>query len=161
VLALSRLFKYEFQFRADATFERIFDETLAGMAKDKDLTLADDGAVAIASDEGRLRVALYAQIVKNFVEGYRIAARSLTALLKGPLTPKELGKRGLAIGDRMFLAGEIEKREAVSRPVLENAFGSFVDQGYLARSDGKLSLTASYVTADAVRTIEAKITAFL
>ncbi|MDB4998421.1 MAG: plsB [Myxococcaceae bacterium] len=161
VLALSRLFKYEFQFRADATFERIFDETLAGMAKDQDITLAADGAVAIASDEARVRVVLYAQIVKNFVEGYRIAARSLAALSKGPLTPKELGKRGLATGDRMFLAGEIVKREAVSRPVLENAYGSFVDQGYLARNEGKLSLTESYVSSDAVRTIEAKISAFL
>jgi glycerol-3-phosphate O-acyltransferase len=61
----------------------------------------------------------------------------------------------------MFLSGEIEKREAVSRPVLENAFSSFVDQGYLARNEGKLSLTESYVTAEAARTIEAKISAFL
>ena len=44
----------------------------------------------------------------------------------------------------MFLAGEIARREAVSRPLLENAYASFVDQGYLARVDGKLALTPSY-----------------
>jgi glycerol-3-phosphate O-acyltransferase len=57
----------------------------------------------------------------------------------------------------MFLAGEIERREAVSRPVLENAMNAFVEQGYLQRKDGKLLLTESYASADAVRTIEARI----
>ncbi len=34
VQALSRLFKYEFTFRADATFDRIFDDTIAEMVGD-------------------------------------------------------------------------------------------------------------------------------
>ena len=49
----------------------------------------------------------------------------------------------------MFLAGEIARREAVSRPLLENAYASFVDQGYLARaSGGKIALTESYATPE-------------
>jgi hypothetical protein len=36
----------------------------------------------------------------------------------------------------MFLAGEIERREAVSKPTLENAFQSFIDQGLLLNRDG-------------------------
>jgi hypothetical protein len=59
----------------------------------------------------------------------------------------------------MFLAGDLRRREAISRPVLENAYGSFVDQGYLARVDGKLALTPSYASAGAVATIEARIVA--
>jgi hypothetical protein len=73
------------------------------------------------------------------------------------LTQKDLVKRTITAGERMFLAGEIARREAVSRPVLENAYASFVDQGYLAKSEGKLYLTASYATPSAVRTIEARI----
>ena len=60
----------------------------------------------------------------------------------------------------MFLAGDIERREAVSRPVIENAFASFVDQGYLTRGDGKFSLPESYANATTVRTIEAKLSGF-
>jgi glycerol-3-phosphate O-acyltransferase len=159
VRALSRLFKYEFQFRADATFDQIFDETIDAMIADREIAREADG-VTLASDEGRARVVLYAQIVRNFVEGYRIAARSL-GTIKGPIAPKDLTNRALGTGERMFLAGEIERREAVSRPVIENAFAAFVDQGYLGRIDGKLSLAESYANPATVRTIESRIAGFL
>jgi glycerol-3-phosphate O-acyltransferase len=161
VRALSRLFKYEFQFRADAPFEQIFDETIDAMVGDRELT-RQWGTLSLATGEDeRANVVLYAQVVRNFVEGYRIAARALGPLLKGPLLPKDLQKRALAVGDRMFLAGEIERCEAVSRPLFENAHGAFVDQGYLTREDGKLALAESYDTQAAVRTIEARIAGFL
>ena len=81
--------------------------------------------------------------------------------LKGPLAPKDLAKRAMTVGERMFLAGELDGREAVSRPVVENAFLAFVDQGYLARNDGKYVLPESYATAEAVKTIEARIASYL
>jgi glycerol-3-phosphate O-acyltransferase len=160
VLALSRLFKHEFQFRADATFDQIFDEEVRAMAADGEVERIGD-AVAPAGDKGSAQLALYAGILKNFVEGYRVAARGLAALLKGPLALKDLVKRSIATGERMFLAGEIERREAVSRAVLEAAYASFADQGYVNRIDGKLALPDSYDNATAVKTIETKVAAFL
>jgi glycerol-3-phosphate O-acyltransferase len=65
----------------------------------------------------------------------------------------------MTTGERMFLAGEIARREAVSRPMVENAYASFVDQGYLAKSGGKFALPESYASASAVRTIETRIEA--
>jgi glycerol-3-phosphate O-acyltransferase len=165
VLALSRLFKHEFTFRADARFETIFDEEVAAMETDGELTLATvevgegAGALVPKGDDGRAQIELYARLVENFVDGYRIAARGLGALLKGPLALKDVVKRAIPTGERMFLAGEIARREAVSRPLLENAYASFVDQGYLSRSNGKLALTESYATQGAVGTIEARIAA--
>ena len=50
VLALSRLFKHEFTFRADARFETIFDEEVAAMESDGELVRA---AVEAASTELR------------------------------------------------------------------------------------------------------------
>jgi glycerol-3-phosphate O-acyltransferase len=158
--ALSRLFKYEFQFRADAPFEQIFDQTLDAMIRDGELTRR--GAVIdLGEGEGRERVIFYASTIRNFVEGYRIAARGLAPLLRGPLPAKDLVKRAIVLGGRMFLAGDIERREAVSRPLFENAFGAFTDQGYVSRTEGKLALSESYDTAAAVRTIEAKVAGFL
>ena len=165
VLALSRLFKHEFTFRADARFETIFDEEVAAMESDGELVRAaveageSAGALVPRGDDGRAQIELYARLLENFVDGYRIAARGLGALLKGPLALKDVVKRAIPTGERMFLAGEIARREAVSRPLLENAYASFVDQGYLSRNGGKLALTESYATQSAVGTIEARIAA--
>ncbi|MEO8876360.1 MAG: 1-acyl-sn-glycerol-3-phosphate acyltransferase [Polyangiaceae bacterium] len=156
VQALSRLFKYEFQFRADAPFSQIFKDTLETMKADGEIE-RDENGVRIGAARHGDRVRLYARVVKNFLEGYRVAARSLAALLRGPLTPKDLAKRAIATGERMFLAAEITRREAISRPLFDSAFSSFVDQGYLTRREGKLVLAASYNTAETLRTIEARI----
>ncbi|MBX3185606.1 MAG: 1-acyl-sn-glycerol-3-phosphate acyltransferase [Labilithrix sp.] len=161
VQGLSRLLKYELQFRADATFETIFTETLAAMEAGGEIVRDGDDVSLASSGEGRERAILHARIVRSFIEGYLVAARSLAALLKGPLAPKDLAKRAITAGERMFLAGELECREAVSRPVIENAFLAFVDQGYLGREDGKYVLPESYATAEAARTIEARIAAYL
>jgi len=160
VHALSRLFKYEFQFRADASFEQIFEETVAAMDRDREL-VREGESIGVRGEDGLAKISLYAEIVRNFVEGYRVAARGLLTLVKGPLPSKDAAKRAIATGERMFLAGEIEKREAISRPVIENAFAAFIDQGYVARIDGKLGLPESYATPSAVRTIESRISGFL
>jgi glycerol-3-phosphate O-acyltransferase len=160
VQALSRLFKHEFLFRADTSFAEIFRETLVGMVHDQELT--DDGTtVEIVPGDGAVQVALYAEIIRSFTESYRIAARGLGALQKGPLTVKEVAKRSIATGERMFLAGDIVRREAVSRTVIENAYSAFADQGYLTRTEGKIALAASYATPEAVKTIEAKVALYL
>jgi glycerol-3-phosphate O-acyltransferase len=165
VLALSRLFKYEFTFRSDAPFETIFDEETAAMEADGELARVvvkpSEGAGALVpkGDEGRTQVDLYARLLDNFLEGYRVAARGLGALLKGPLATKDIVKRAIPAGERMFLAGEIARREAISRPLIENAYASFADQGYLAKKDGKMALTESYASAETVGTIEARIAA--
>jgi glycerol-3-phosphate O-acyltransferase len=162
VQALSRLFKYEFQFRADATFETIFHETLDAMERDGEIARDASGHVCLPRDgEGRERALVHARMIRSFIEGYRVAARALSALLKGGLSPKDLTKRAMATGERMFLAGEIEAREAVMRPIVENALLAFHDQGYLGRDEGDYVLPESYANADAVRTIEARIASYL
>jgi len=42
---------------------------------------------------------------EQFVEAYRIAARCVLVLERGPLGEKELVKKALALGNEMFLAG--------------------------------------------------------
>ena len=54
-------------------------------------------------------------------------------------------------------------RFSINRPFTpeqQNALLAFVDQGYLARTDGKYVLPESYATADAVHTIEARLASF-
>jgi glycerol-3-phosphate O-acyltransferase len=162
VMWLSRLFKYEFQFRADAEFEGIFADTLAAMQAEGALALDGEDVVrperGSDDEESLLR---YARLLKSFCEAYRMSARGLGALVKGPLAPKDVTKRTLALGERMFLAGELGRREAICRPLVDNALSAFVDMGYLSRGDGKLALPESYASADAVRTIEKRVAAFV
>ncbi|MBM4374886.1 MAG: 1-acyl-sn-glycerol-3-phosphate acyltransferase [Deltaproteobacteria bacterium] len=164
VQALSRLFKLEFMFRADATFDRNFEETIAAMVRDGEVVLEGGGLKAApALDEAQRHdwLGFHAATLRNFVEGYLVAARGLETLLRGKLAKKELVARTLKAGQRMALRGEIERAEAVLRPLLENALESFVEQGYVLRADGSYALTPSFATESGVRAVEARIAAFV
>jgi glycerol-3-phosphate O-acyltransferase len=164
VRSLSRLFKFEFMFRADAPFERIFDETLRDMAATGELDLAG-GAVRLGPGrdglDGRGWIGFYASVIRNFLEGYRIAARAVRVLLRGPLAEKEIVARALRIGEQMFLGAEIERSEALSRPVIENALAALVEQGYLQRVDGKLALAESFRSEESVQAVEGRVAGYL
>lgn len=161
VLSLSRLFKHEFSFPADATFDETFQETLARMTLDGEI-VRDEATVSVRDDQGgRERVEVHARMVQNFLEGYRVAARALGSAIRQPVTARDLAKRALAIGERMHLEGEIGAPEAIAQPLMENAFAAFVDLGYLRRTDGKVVVPESYASAEAVATIEARVAGFL
>jgi glycerol-3-phosphate O-acyltransferase len=70
-------------------------------------------------------------------------------------------KRALSTGNRMFLAGEIERPEAVCKPVIQNAYLALVDEGYLVREDGKLALAESFRKSAAVGAIEGRIAGYM
>jgi glycerol-3-phosphate O-acyltransferase len=164
VQKLSRLFKYEFRFRADAPFDEIFAQTIGALIKSGKVAAEGENLIAgpgVDGWTGREWLEVYASILTNFVEGYRVAARGLSALVKSSLTEKDLIKRMLTIGNRMFYAGEIARREAVSKPLMQNALRSFIDQGYVLQRDGKLELAEAFRNAKAVRAIESRIRGFL
>ena len=164
VQKLSRLFKHEFRFRADASFQQIFADTLGVMERDKELICRGN---MLDLGEGRedwtgdLWLRTYAAIMRNFIESYRIAARGLRLLIKGPMPDKDLLKKTLNVGRRMFLSGDIELAEAVSKPIIHNAFLSFVDEGYLTNSDKKFALTESFSNEQAINTIEGRTEGYL
>ncbi len=161
VQKLSRLFKHEFRFRADAPFAEIFDETLLRMQRAGEVVTDDRGQLSPGPGRlgwsGREWLLTYAAFVRNFLEAYRVAARGLGALLKGPMPERELVRKTLHTGHRMFFTGEVERPEAVSQPTLKNAFASLLDQGVIRNVDGKLELVTP--TAEAVRAAEALVVA--
>jgi glycerol-3-phosphate O-acyltransferase len=143
VQGLSKLFKFEFRFRADAPFEVIFGNTVQAMVTAGELVHEQDSLSDGPGHDGwsgRAWLRTYASILQNFIEGYYVAARALELLEKSPMAEKELTKKALALGQRLFLEGAIERAEAVSKPILQNAFQAFIDHGYLAVRDTKLDL---------------------
>jgi glycerol-3-phosphate O-acyltransferase len=163
VLSLSRLFKLEFMFR-DRSFDQNFEDILAEMARLGELEIAGDlvrPGPGHAGLDGAGWIAFYASVVKNFVESYLVAARAVRVLSRGPLPEKELVTRALRIGEQMFLGAEIERSEAVSGPVIENALLAFVDQGYLRKSADKLALAESFGSEEGAQAVEARISSYL
>ncbi|MGH9443688.1 MAG: 1-acyl-sn-glycerol-3-phosphate acyltransferase, partial [Thermoanaerobaculia bacterium] len=102
VQKLSRLFKHEFRFRADAPFTEIFADTVERMRAVGEVVTDDAGLLAPGPGRlgwsGREWLLTYAAFLRNFLEAYRIAARGLGALLKGPLPERELIRRTLHTG---------------------------------------------------------------
>ena len=163
VRALSRLFKLEFRFRADQPFEAIFAETCRSMAEWQELETSGESFLPGPGHDGfsgREWLELYASIIVSFVEAYRIAARGVLALERGPLAEKELVKKTLALGNEMFLAGEIARREAISKPTLKNAVQAFVEQGFLVHRD-EYALAPEYAAPGQAVGIEATIASYL
>ncbi len=126
VSKLSRLFKYEFMYRADATFDEIFDDALQRMVDAGEVERAGDTLAAV---DGGL-VPIYAHSLRTYFESYRLAALALDKLPgAGEVKRKEWVKQALARGQKLFLSGELELRESICKPKLDNALSALHDLG--------------------------------
>jgi glycerol-3-phosphate O-acyltransferase len=149
----SKLFKHEFRFRADASLDSIFDETLSDLIRVGHIDRTGEH-LDVGRRGGELGGAywlpLYVSIVTAFFEGYLVAARSIERLFGGPRTEKDLVKSGLALGHSMYLSEELSRKEAISKPVLQNAYLALSELGYLRTRSGKLEVQEAYKSRDAL-----------
>jgi glycerol-3-phosphate O-acyltransferase len=102
--------------------------------------------------EGRpgQRVRIYAAMIRSYFEAYWLAARTLSELPAAGLSRKDWVKRALAVGQRLYLAGEIQDRESISKPKLENALLALRDHGILKLSEkGHVEMDADPELRDA------------
>jgi glycerol-3-phosphate O-acyltransferase len=164
VQALSKLFKFEFRFRADAPFEAIFGNTVQAMAAAGEVVRDGDTlAQGLGHDgwSGHTWLRTYSSILQNFIEGYYVAARALELLEKSPMAEKDLVKKALALGHRLFLEGTIERAESVSKTIVQNAFQAFIDHGYLAVRDTKLDLADGTASREAFTAVAENLRAWI
>jgi glycerol-3-phosphate O-acyltransferase len=141
-LWLSRLFKLEFMYRVGAPFDEIFGENLAFLV---DIgALARDGERLLAGREAGT-LAFLAELVRPYLEAYRLAAATALELLAGgrkgePPDRRALVRETLERGRAAFLAGAIALGESVSKATIENAIEWMIAQGLVSERDGKLAL---------------------
>ncbi len=152
-LWLSRLFKLEFVYRVDATFEQIFDETVKFCVELGILEKPQSGTLRPASIAARDRLELMRDLIRDFMEGYWVAAEALEELrAAGELETRELVRRALDRGRAAFLAGGITEPEALSKPTLETAIQAFKELG-LVEAVGEKKIRLS----EAARSDPAKV----
>lgn len=155
---LSRLFKYEFMYRADATFDEIFDDALQTMLDAGEL--ARDGDHVSAADPDRM--AVYARMLRSYFEAYLIAVRQLAAVpAEGEMKKKDWIKQALAQGQKMFLAGEVALAEAVAKPKLQNAIQALHDLGMLRADRESVKAGAALKDDEATGALERRLARYL
>ena len=160
VQQLSRVFKHEFMYRTDATFDEIFQDALRDMVTDGEVEVRDGYAQAT---EGamRLRLSRYAAMLQTFFESYLLALRGAEIVLDGPIPKKDWYKRTLALGQQMYLAGEIERRESLSKLKLETALKALQDYRLIQVNDDTLERGEGVESVADLHALEPKLTGFL
>jgi glycerol-3-phosphate O-acyltransferase len=160
VQQLSRVFKHEFMYRTDATFDEIFQDALRDMTQDGEIELRDGYAKA-AEGAMRQRLERYAAMLQTFFESYLLALRGAEIVLDGPIPRKDWYKRTLALGQQMYLAGEIERRESLSKLKLETALKALQDYRLIQLNDDTLERGDGVESVADLHALEPKLTGFL
>ena len=147
--ALSRLLKLEFMFRVGASFDDIFEENVAFLAR---LGVVEEAGGWLRAGARRGTLDFLADLVRPWVEGYKVAAEAVLAADRdaqgAPLERKALAKGMLEYGRAAYAAGRIALRESVSKATVDNALDWLVQQGALERVEGgRLRLAASWRAA--------------
>lgn len=162
---LATLLRYEFRFGDANGFDEAISDILGTMIEQGELERTDTSSLRPGPGRdgysGHKWLLVYAAMIRNFIESYRIFVRSLRTLLSSSMTEKELLKNALATGSRMYLAGEVERPEAVSKPTFQNAITSFTDQRVLRISRDQVRLSDEHASEAALDEIEAKVATYL
>lgn len=160
VQQLSRLFKHEFIYRTDATFDEIFSATLDDLIEGAEIEVRD-GRVQATEGQTRQRLERYAVMLQTFFESYLLALRGAEIVLDGPIPKKEWYKRTLALGQQMYLAGEIERRESLSKLKLETALKALQDYRLVCVKDEIVERGEGVNAVADLHALEPKLTGFL
>lgn len=115
---ISRLFKFEFIYNVEETYDEAFDKILNRFHLEH---LVDIGDGAFSIPEGaRETIEWFAGILRPFIDGYRILAR--TAISDGcPDERKDIVKSAVRIARKMYAVGDVKLPETISTFILTNA----------------------------------------
>jgi glycerol-3-phosphate O-acyltransferase len=138
-LFLSRLFKLEFIYRVGTPFEIIFAETVDRLVT-AGVLLRKDGTLVPPDAQARGKLEFLADIIRDYLQSYLLAALTLEDLASGPMDRKAFLRAALETGRMEFLQGRLDAAEAISRTTLENAVAWLLEQEMVVERDRKLVL---------------------
>lgn len=162
---LAALLQFEFRIPAGTQLRQVFDATLLEFVELDILRIADDGSFQLGpasmGQSATQWLTMLSAIIVNYVEGYRIAARALSAVRENPLSEREFVKRALTVGQRMYFAGEITRREAASKPIIVNALLAFAASKTVTLHSEQVALDGAPRSQQVVDQLEERLKAFL
>jgi glycerol-3-phosphate O-acyltransferase len=161
---LRQLFLHEFRLGTKDEADQAFEQTLTEFSE-LGLIIRDEDKLTLGDPQSDLPaekwLMLLSEILVNYLEGYRVAARTVSLVIEQSLPMKEFFKRALATGNRMFFAGEIMRREAITKPILQNALTTFADQRLVDLRGEKVKAVDAGATQTAILALEARLVLYL
>jgi glycerol-3-phosphate O-acyltransferase len=124
----SQLLKRELIFRPGKGFDRAFAETVAWLERQELVGASGDRLEVLPA--GREWLPILAGLTGSTLDAYGLVVRAaILADDKGRKDKKTLVSRAFALGERSLLLGELERAEALSRPVLDAAWDTLREVG--------------------------------
>jgi glycerol-3-phosphate O-acyltransferase len=160
-LFLSRVFKLEFIFQVGVSFEALFDGTAGALERMGLIDRSAQGIGVAPEAHAAPELAFVADLARDFIEGYFIAAVALKDALATGCDRKGFGKLALEVGRAEYLAGRISAPESLSRTTMENALAYFLDVGLVVEADRKLQLGPNAGGAASVEALAAQLRRFV
>jgi glycerol-3-phosphate O-acyltransferase len=164
VKTLSRLFKHEFLFRTDISFEETLRQATSVLVSEKLIT-GDEQQGFRASPKGTPWLSFFRGLVLNFFESALTVTLALEDLAARPLPEKEFLKLVRNRGERLYLTGEIRRREAALALNYQNALASLRSRSVVQQEDAKgkplLSLSEPYRAPSARQALLDELSAYL
>jgi glycerol-3-phosphate O-acyltransferase len=163
---LASLFQFEFRVPSTEQIARVYAATVAEFL---DLGIIEPtthpgtyqlGHTSPSAESGQW-LNLLSAIIVNYIEGYRIAARALAVTIDGPMSERDFVKRALTIGQRMYFAGEVTRREACSKPIILNALLAFAASKRVTLQSEQVGLDEEQRSQAAVDALEDSLKGFL
>jgi glycerol-3-phosphate O-acyltransferase len=159
VRKLSRLFKYDFMYRADTDFDEIFRDALDDMLRAGEVERFVDRIRPADGAAGEV-VRVYAVMIRSYFESYMLAAKGVAAMSAEGASKKDWLKRTLSMGQRLYLSGDLQDRESIAKPKLETALLALKDHG-LVNINAKGGLEPGEADSTAVETFVSQLKHYL
>jgi len=161
-LFLSRLFKVEFIYRVNTTFDTIFAETVERLVR-MGLLLHEGDVLRVAPEpHAQPELEFLADLLRDYLEAYLLATMTLNDVASGVVEDRKgFSKLALETGRAEYHAGRITAAESLAKVTLENAIAYLLDQKQLVEEDKKLKLGPQAADADARRQLADSIREYL
>ncbi|NTX40697.1 1-acyl-sn-glycerol-3-phosphate acyltransferase [Myxococcus sp. CA033] len=161
-LFLSRLFKVEFIYRVNTTFDTIFAETVERLVR-MGLVINEGDSLRVAPEpHAQPELEFLADLLRDYLEAYLLAAMTLNDVANGVAEDRKAFIRlALETGRAEYHAGRITAAESLAKVTLENAVTYLQDQKLLVEEDKKLKLGPQATDAEARRQLADAIREYL
>ncbi|NTX07886.1 1-acyl-sn-glycerol-3-phosphate acyltransferase [Myxococcus sp. CA040A] len=161
-LFLSRLFKVEFIYRVNTTFDTIFAETVERLVR-MGLVINEGEFLRVAPEpHAQPELEFLADLLRDYLEAYLLAAMTLNDVANGVAEDRKAFIRlALETGRAEYHAGRITAAESLAKVTLENAVTYLQDQKLLVEEDKKLKLGPQATDAEARRQLADAIREYL
>ncbi|MBZ4401073.1 1-acyl-sn-glycerol-3-phosphate acyltransferase [Myxococcus faecalis] len=161
-LFLSRLFKLEFIYRVNTTFDTIFAETVERLVR-MGLVMHEGDTLSVAPEpHAQPELEFLADLLRDYLEAYLLAAMTLNDVATGVAEDRKAFLRmALETGRAEYHAGRITAAESLAKVTLENAVTYLQDQKLLVEEDKKLKVGPQATDADARKQLVESIREYL